>query len=189
MKWLWAAAGVVAVVWGWIALTPADTSEPAEPFVIEAPKEAPEPASGLGESSRDDYLPPDAADPAVATIESEGPATDDRDQVINIGEPMDPNDPSTWPQSESTEVINIGEPMDPDDPSTWPQSESTEVINIGEPMDPDDPSTWPQPENSEVSNIGEPMDPDDPSTWPQSENTEVINIGEPMDPDDPVTWQ
>jgi hypothetical protein len=29
--------------------------------------------------------------------------------------------------------------MDPDDPSTWPQSENTEVINIGEPMDPGDP--------------------------------------------------
>ena len=85
-------------------------------------------------------------------------------------------------------VINIGEPMDPDDPSTWPQPENTEVINIGEPMDPDDPSTWPQPENTEVINIGEPMDPDDPYTWPQSDNTEVINIGEPMDPDDPYTW-
>jgi hypothetical protein len=41
-------------------------------------------------------------------------------------------------------VINIGEPMDPDDPSTWPQPENTEVINFGEPMDPDDPSTWPR---------------------------------------------
>ena len=67
---------------------------------------------------------------------------DDKDRVINIGEPMDPDDPSTWPQSERTEVINIGEPMDPGDPSTWPQSESAEVINIGEPMDPDDPVTW-----------------------------------------------
>ena len=54
--------------------------------------------------------------------------------------------PQLWPQPKNTEVINIGEPMDPDDPSTWPQPESTEVINIGEPMDPDDPSTWPQPE-------------------------------------------
>ena len=85
-------------------------------------------------------------------------------------------------------VINIGELMDPDDPSTWPVDENTEVINIGEPMDPDDPSTWPVDENTEVINIGEPMDPDDPSTWPVDENTEVINIGEPMDPDDPLTW-
>ena len=91
-------------------------------------------------------------------------------------------------ETAETGVINIGEPMDPDDPSTWPQSENTEVINIGEPMDPDDPSTWPQPENTEVINIGAPMDPDDPSTWPQSQNTEVTNIGEPMDPDDPSTW-
>ena len=29
-------------------------------------------------------------------------------------------------------VIHIGEPMDPDDPSTWPVDENTEVISIGE---------------------------------------------------------
>jgi hypothetical protein len=115
------------------------------------------------------------------TVES----TETVDTVINIGEPMDPDDPSTWPQSDGTEVINIGEPMDPDDPSTWPQSDSTEVINIGEPMDPDDSSTWPRLDNTEVINIGEPIDPDDPYTGPQLDDTEVINIGEPMDPLDP----
>jgi len=127
-----------------------------------------------------------AISPSVPQTERRLPPPDE--EVINIGEPMDPDDPSTWPQDENQEVINIGEPMDPDDPSTWPQDENQEVINIGEPMDPDDPSTWPQDENQEVINIGEPMDPDDPSTWPQDENQEVINIGEPMDPDDPSTW-
>ena len=122
----------------------------------------------------------------IEALTTDLPETEDT--LINIGEPMDPNEPSTWPQTDNTEAINIGEPMDPDDPSTWPQSDSTEVINIGEPMDPDDPSTWPQPENTEVINIGEPMDPDNPYTWPSSDNTEVINIGEPMDPDDPYTW-
>ena len=188
MKWLLAAAVVVGVVWAWVALNPDITPEPAEPFPIEAPVKASESANGPRESSSDGYAAPDLQDAAVVAPETELPAADDSDRVINIGEPMDPDDPSTWPQPENTEVINIGEPMDPDDPSTWPQSENTEVINIGEPMDPDDPSTWPQPENTEVINIGEPMDPDDPSTWPQSENTEVINIGEPMDPDDPSTW-
>ena len=91
---------------------------------------------------------------------------DDASGVFNIGEPLDPDDPSTWLQSASIEVFNIGEPLDPDDPSTWPRSESTEVINIGPPMDPDDPSNWPQSESAEVINIGPPMDPDDPSTWP-----------------------
>ena len=113
----------------------------------------------------------------------------DEGGVINIGEPMDPDDPSTWPVNENTEVINIGEPMDPDDPSTWPVDENMEVINIGEPMDPDDPSTWPVDENTEVINIGEPMDPDDPPMWDQPNDTKVINIGEPMDPDDPSTWR
>ena len=116
MKWLWAAAGVVAVVWGWAALIPADAPAPAEPFVTKVPAKAPEPASGLGESSSSDHAMPDAEGSTLAPIEAEAPATDDRDQVINIGEPMDPDDPSTWPQPENTEVINIGEPMDPDDP-------------------------------------------------------------------------
>ena len=121
------------------------------------------------------------------TTEWESVIDEPDSSVLSIGEPMDPDDPSTWPQSENAEVINIGEPLDPDDPSTWPQSDSTEVINIGEPMDPDDPSTWPQSDSTEVINVGEPMDPDDPSTWPQSQSTEVINIGEPMDLDDPST--
>ena len=34
-------------------------------------------------------------------------------------------------------AINIGEPMDPDDLSNWPESENTEVINIGERVDAD----------------------------------------------------
>jgi len=105
--------------------------------------------------------------------------------VINIGPAMDPDDPLSWPEPESTEVINIGEPMDPDDPSTWPMSESDEVVYVGAPMDPDDPSTWPQSDRAEVINIGEPMNPDDPSTWPPSESSEVINIGQRIDPDNP----
>ena len=111
----------------------------------------------------------DADTPSASAPAQDITATPDQNdsRIINIGEPMDPDDPSTWPQSDSTEVINIGEPMDPDDPSTWPKSDSTEVINIGEPMDPDDPSKWPQSESTEVINIGPPMDPDDPSTWPQ----------------------
>ena len=133
---------------------------------------------------------PAPAAPVVVDPIAEAVIQDDAQQnsgVINIGEPMDPDDPSTWPRDDNTEVINIGEPMDPDDPSTWPQDENTEVINIGEPMDPDDPSTWPRDDNTEVINIGEPMDPDDPYSWPQSDNPEVINIGEPMDPDDPYS--
>ena len=188
MKWLIAAAILVGAVWLWTLQGPADAPDQSLKSVLEAqPEKGPAPV-----------WKPMPADGSKAVAEpvrvdqgqdlQPAPEMADQDEVINIGEPMDPDDPSTWPQPENTEVINIGEPMDPDDPSTWPQPENTEVINIGEPMDPDDPSTWPQPENTEVINIGEPMDRDDPSTWPQSENTEVINIGKPMDPDDPSTW-
>jgi len=105
--------------------------------------------------------------------------------VINIGPPMDPDDPTSWTEPETAELVNIGPPMDPDDPSTWSQLVNAEVLNVGEPMDPDDPSTWSRSESHELINIGELMDPDDPSTWSQPGNTEVINIGEYIDPDNP----
>ena len=189
MKWLLGAAILVGAVWLWTLQGLSDAPDKSLKSALEAqPEKAPEPVWQAMPDDRDNAM----AEPArMDQSQDSAPVSEraDKDEVINIGEPMDPDDPSTWPQPENTEVINIGEPMDPDDPSTWPQSENTEVINIGEPMDPDDPSTWPQSENTEVINIGEPMEPGDSSTWPQPENTEVINIGEPMDPDDPSTWR
>ena len=194
MRWLWAAiAGVALVlVLVWQGLNPLFRgSDPADVDAgasTPASELAPEATSTKALEGVEWDAPQRAQIPEPTPVPQPDSAEGSEDGVINIGEPMDPDDPSTWPQPETTEVINIGEPMDPDDPSTWPQPDSTEVINIGEPMDPDDPSTWPQLENTEVINIGEPIDPDDPSTWPPPENTEVTNIGEPMDPDDLSTW-
>ena len=165
MKWLLGAVLLVGVVWLWTLQDPTDARDQSPKSVLEAqPEKAPEP---VWRAMPDDSNNAVAESVRMAQSQDSAPVSEemDKDEVINIGEPMDPDDPSTWPQPENTEVINIGEPMDPDDPSTWPQPENTEVINIGEPMDPDDPSTWPQPENTAVINIGEPMDPDDPSTW------------------------
>ena len=187
MKWLLGAAILVGAVWLWTLQGPADAPDKVLKSVLEVqPEKAPEPVWQAMPHESDNAM----AEPVrMDQSQHSAPASEgaDKDEVIKIGEPMDPDDPPTWLQPENTEVINIGKPMDPDDPSTWPQPENIEVINIGEPMDPDDPSTWPLPENTEVINIGEPMDPDDFSTWPQPGNTEVINIGEPMDPSDPFT--
>ena len=185
MKWLLGAVILGGVLWLWTLQGPADAPDLGLKSVLEAqPGKAPDPVWKSMPDDSDNAM----AEPArMDQSQHSAPASEvaDKDEVINIGWPMDPDDPSTWPQPDNTDVIKIGEPKDPDDPSTWPEPENTEVINIGEPMDPDDPSTWPEPENTEVINIGEPMDPDDPSTWPQPANTDVINIGEPMDPDDP----
>ena len=184
MKWLLGAVTLAAAVW-WVISDREETSLSEAPVGL-----PPAPSVEFSNEAKIDLTRSGEQAEVEATKEMVAEEVNDLDQdgVINIGEPMDPDDPSTWPVDESTEVINIGEPMDPDDPSTWPVDENTEVTNIGEPMDPDDPSTWPVDENTEVINIGEPMDPDDPSTWPVDENMEVINIGEPMDPDDPSTW-
>ena len=159
MKWLLIAVALVVAAAMWTLREP--DVEPFNSFLPAGSDAAPsfvEPEPE-GESLME-RAPPSEVPAAFETKPADG-------DVINIGEPMDPDDPSSWPQPENIEVINIGEPMDPDDPLTWPQPESTEVTNIGEPIHPDDPSTWPQPEDTEVINIGEPMDPDDPSTWPR----------------------
>ena len=184
MKWLLGTVIFAGAVW-WVI------SAREEAPASEAPWALPGAPSDLSSNqAKIDPTRTGGQEEAEATTEMVAEEVIDLDQdgVIFIGEPMDPDDPSTWSVDENTEVINIGEPMDPDDPSTWPVDEDTEVINIGLPMDPDDPSTWPVAENVEGINIGEPMDPDDPSTWAQPEDTDVMNIGEPMDPDDPSTW-
>ena len=159
MRWLLVAVAVVAVLIAVTVMRPSSELTPmSTPAALEQP---PQPVAEVAP----EVTEPQAEVSDTGNTDGDEP-TQAEDRVINIGEPMDPDDPSTWPQSDNTEVINIGEPMDPDDPSTWPQPENTEVINIGEPMDPDDPSTWPQSDSTEVINIGEPMDPDDPSTWP-----------------------
>ena len=145
MKWLWAAVAGVALVLVWQGVSPmlrgsgpADGGASATP-PSELASDAPS-AKALEGAEWDE--PQKVEIPDATPVPQPESAEDPENGVINIGEPMDPDDPSTWPQPENTEVINIGEPMDPDDPSTWPQAENTEVINIGEPMDPDDPSTW-----------------------------------------------
>ena len=142
MKWLAMAVLLVAAVWLLAGRAPEPSETPGASEMAPEPIKGPEPildpmpVSQVGGDKSDEAA---TAAPSTAADDS---LELDTDSVINIGEPMDLDDPSTWPQPENTEVINIGEPMDPDDPSTWPEPENTEVINIGEPMDPDDPSTW-----------------------------------------------
>lgn len=182
MKWLFGAVIFVGAIW---ILASSQEEDPISPV-----------ATIMSSHSGDLTLDHGAADSghpsaeveaeqseAVSRVADEAATDIDEDGVVNIGEPLDPDDFSSWVADDNAEVVNIGEPMDPDDPSSWPAAENTEVINIGEEMNPDDPSTWLVDENAEVSNIGDPMDPDDPLTWTSPESTERINIGEPIDPD------
>ena len=119
MKWLLGAAILVGAVWLWTLQGPADTPDQSLESVLEMqPEKTPDPVwKAMPDDNGKAVVEPARMDQSQDSAPvSEGV---DRDQVINIGEPMDPDDPSTWPQSETTEVINIGKPMDPDDPSTW----------------------------------------------------------------------
>ena len=98
MKWLWAAIAGVALVLVWQGLSPRFTGSDA-------------PDVDAGASTLASELAPEA----TSTKAVEG---------VEWGEPqrVEIPDPTPVPQpAESSEdgVINIGEPMDPDDPSTW----------------------------------------------------------------------
>ena len=115
MKWIAVLLGLTAAVVTWTVIKPLDQA----PAVVVTPASVPpvsaEHHAEATENLTDAASPPNQSPVIERTDELGG---DDKDRVINIGEPMDPDDPSTWPQPENTEVINIGEPMDPDDPST-----------------------------------------------------------------------
>jgi hypothetical protein len=117
--------------------------------------------------------------PITVTVNESG------EEVINIGEFLDADDPRAWMQAGSVEAANIGEYFDADDPAIWADYESREVINIGESLDPDDPGTWPASTSSEVVNIGEYVDLQREPAW--SNDGEVINIGEYIDLGDATT--
>ena len=119
MKWLLGAAILVGAVWLWTLQGPADAPDQGLKSVLEAqPEKVPDPVwKAIPDDSDNAIAEPVRMDQSQDSTPA--PEGTDKDDVINIGEPMDPDDPSTWPQPESTEVINIGEPMDPDDPSTW----------------------------------------------------------------------
>ena len=104
MKWLLTAIALVVAVAVWSLLDP--VVEPSAPSLPASSDDLPsfvepepEAESLIEMTPRPEVVPASESEPAD-------------DGVINIGEPMDPDDPSTWPQPENTEVINIGEPMD-----------------------------------------------------------------------------
>lgn len=100
-------------------------------------------------------------------------------ELINIGEPLDPE---TYVGQGAKELINIGDDIDPEaDPNLY--STPSEVVNIGEYIDPEgDPNLGRQ--SSEYINIGEDIDADEYFYGSTKGADKLINIGEPLDPDD-----
>lgn len=100
-------------------------------------------------------------------------------ELINIGEPLDPE---TYVGQGAKELINIGDDIDPEaDPNLY--TAPSEVINIGEYIDPEgDPNLGRQP--SEYINIGEDIDADEYFYGTAKGADKLINIGEPLDPDE-----
>ena len=116
MKWLLGTVILVGAVW-WMVSDRDDAPVSEVPLALPAA-----PTDPLSNQAEIDLTRSGEQAEVEATKEMVAEEVNDLDQdgVINIGEPIDPDDPSTWPVDENTEVINIGEPMDPDDPSTWP---------------------------------------------------------------------
>lgn len=103
---------------------------------------------------------------------------------INIGHPLDPDAPWTWPQDGGEDLIEIGHPVDPDDTSMI-QYDASKVISIGEELDPDNYTAWPVGKNQTEFSLGEQLDLDDEQSWLKYEQEEARDIGSPVDPNPP----
>jgi hypothetical protein len=123
----------------------------------------------------------DAARPAAT------PMNELSNQIVSIGDDMDPDDPSTWGLANTQKTISVGEDADPDDPSTWPRDETRMPIQIGEDLDADDPSTWGLNSRTAIS-VGEDLNPDDLLMWPVEGSDERVSVGDDLDPDAPASW-
>lgn len=182
MKWLLGAISLAGVIW----------------FVasgLNAPQPVTEVAVSLMESQQGST---DIAQPAAtdAVAQSEVPRSDlaqintagrsekpTESAIIEIGEPIDPQDSAVWSTSEDNTVINIGEMIDPDDPLVWSEDRTREVVNIGEPVDPGDPAQWSVDRSLEPISIGEYTHPQDAAAWFVDYADDGIDIGEPLDPE------
>ena len=103
--------------------------------------------------------------------------------IIEIGEPIDPQDSAVWSTSEDNTVINIGEMIDPDDPLVWSADRNREAVNIGELVDPGDPATWSVDQSVEPVSIGDYTHPTDGAEWFVDYGADGIDIGESLDPE------
>jgi len=125
-------------------------------------------------------FPPVAAQPTVednppsalvASFESDVPLPDSppTTTVVNIGEPLDADNPPLETASLSGNVINIGPPMDVDDSTPDSTSIPDTVISIGPALD-------------AGGNAGE--DTDGPGITPAGTSTEIVSIGEAISADE-----
>lgn len=107
MRWLIGAACIVAAAVVWVSLQPSQ-----ELASMTGNIEAPAPIY-------------QAIAPVVTHSQPEAPANIGFEQAVEADDRAEP----------SQEVVNIGPPMDVNDPTTWPKPPVSEPVNLGEPMD------------------------------------------------------
>lgn len=60
------------------------------------------------------------------------------DVIVEIGPPIDADNPPQAPPATPQQVITLGPVLDADGPITTPENSSTEIVSIGDPMPVDD---------------------------------------------------
>ena len=93
MKWIAVLLALTAALVTWTVIKPLDQA----PAVVIMPASVP-PVSGEQQAEATETLTDVASPPSQPPVveRSDEFGGDDQDRVINIGEPMDPDDPSTW---------------------------------------------------------------------------------------------
>ncbi|MBT6038367.1 MAG: hypothetical protein HOH17_03805, partial [Halieaceae bacterium] len=96
MKWIAVLLGLTAALVTWTVIKPLDQG----PAVMVTPASVP-PVSAEHQAEAKETLTAAASPPSQPQVveRTDEFGGDDQDRVINIGEPMDPDDLYTWPQS------------------------------------------------------------------------------------------
>ena len=93
MKWIAVLLGLIAALVTWTVIKPLDQGPALVVTPASVPPVSAEQQAEATETLTDVASPPSQPQVVEPTDEFGG---DDQDRVINIGEPMDPDDPSTW---------------------------------------------------------------------------------------------
>jgi len=91
--------------------------------------------------------------------------------LVEIGPPLNADEPAQWTQEEYRQEINIGPPLNADEPAQWTQEEYGQEIDIGLSRSAD---TWTYHEDSELKPID--TEKESSEVYP-----DIIEIGPEMD--------
>ncbi len=109
---------------------------------------------------------------------------EEKSEIINIGEFIDPDMDVSLANNHNNEVVNIGKFIDVDKEVPVEHDPNQEIVNIGEYIDVDEIIIAGSYTNEKIVNIGEFISVDEIYTSKDLPGKKIDNIGKPLPPPD-----